>query len=190
MAKRLRPDTGDNRSLPCAQCGTRTPDASYQDGLPVCDNCAETVTATGMDDLVTWLRAAWDAREREVGEDERVVTAAYPNTWSVEATRHENEFLIVPDHFPSSAGVARGEANAAHIARWDPARVLREVADERADIDAERRILNLHRPVVADDVPGLVQCGFCHGEAMPCQHVRLLALSMAGRDGYRSEWAP
>ena len=35
----LRPDTGDNRSLPCVTCGTTTPDASYCCGLPYCDNC-------------------------------------------------------------------------------------------------------------------------------------------------------
>lgn len=41
--KELRPDTGDGQSLPCVRCGTKTPDASYQDGLPFCDNCADAV---------------------------------------------------------------------------------------------------------------------------------------------------
>jgi hypothetical protein len=37
----LRPDTGNNRSLPCTQCGIRTPDAMFTDccGSPMCDNC-------------------------------------------------------------------------------------------------------------------------------------------------------
>jgi len=39
--RELRPDTGDGRSLPCAQCGTSTPDAMFTDccGTPMCDNC-------------------------------------------------------------------------------------------------------------------------------------------------------
>jgi Family of unknown function (DUF6221) len=151
------------------------------------------------DDPVAWLRAQWDARERELAEDERVATAAYPDTWSVEATRHENEFLIVPDHFPSSAGVARGEANAEHIARWDPARVLREVAVERADIDAKRRILDHCATMLRNDrianshsnlLFDLTRDGL-KGLATQAEIVlRLLALPMAGHEGYRSEWAP
>jgi hypothetical protein len=39
----LRPDTGDNRSLPCTQCPAVTPDAmfTYCCGSPMCDNCRE-----------------------------------------------------------------------------------------------------------------------------------------------------
>lgn len=41
MAKQLRPDTGDNCSLPCVSCGISTPDSQYCCGLPWCDNCRE-----------------------------------------------------------------------------------------------------------------------------------------------------
>ena len=46
MPKQLRPDTGDNRSLPCVSCGVTTPDAMFCDGCacPYCDNCRETHT--------------------------------------------------------------------------------------------------------------------------------------------------
>ena len=43
MDRPLRPDTGDSRSLPCVRCGVTTPDASFVNGLPVCDNCAPLV---------------------------------------------------------------------------------------------------------------------------------------------------
>lgn len=57
-----------------------------------------------------------------------------------------------------------------HVARHDPARVLREV-------EAKRRML--------DDVWG----GPDH-EEMWDHHVRLLALPYAQHPGYRPEWAP
>ena len=73
-------------------------------------------------------------------------------------------------------------SDADHIVRWDPARVL-------AEVDAKRRILDLHH---AED-------GCCYtcsdkrgdsAERAPCPTVCLLALPMAGRDGYREEWRP
>lgn len=50
MTKELRPDTGDGRSLPCVRCSTKTPDASYVDGVPLCDNCADEATGENATD--------------------------------------------------------------------------------------------------------------------------------------------
>jgi hypothetical protein len=118
------------------------------------------------DDLVARLRHAWDERERQLDEDERVALAAHANVWNAEESRrHDNEFVIVPDFTPSGVGVAFGLKNAAHIARHDPARVLAEVERGRRDIAAKRRILDeyeqaqayyeQHRAAPAGEVTGL-----------------------------------
>lgn len=99
-------------------------------------------------------------------------------------------------------------ADGAHIARHDPARVLREV-------EAKRRLLALHphhryvepldaasvheedhRPAF-DESPRYVGCTSCHynsrhEECYPswwCEHVRLLALPYAEHPDYRQEWS-
>ncbi len=94
----------------------------------------------------------------------------------------------------------------AHIARWDPARVL-------AECEAKRRIIELHRtygevydrarmtyPEGADDC---VTCGygdewqakanaleFPDDSTYPCPTLRVLALSYIGHPDYREEWRP
>lgn len=77
-----------------------------------------------------------------------------------------------------------------HVARHDPARVLREV-------DAKRQILGLHTPFRVDGDPG-PGCNTCSWRddmedlqvIWPCSTLRLLALPYAGRPGYRDEWRP
>lgn len=68
--------------------------------------------------------------------------------------------------------------DARHIARHDPARVLREV-------EAKRRILELH-------VFGERVCDQCsndwHTEMRPCLTLRALALPFADHPDYREEW--
>ena len=92
-------------------------------------------------DLVTWLRAALD-------EDERVARAAItepfpayrgpdarpgppPGVWE---TPHDDPVVSSIDMSIYDEG-GHSEAHAAHIARWDPARVLAEIAAKRAIID-------------------------------------------------------
>lgn len=129
------------------------------------------------DDLVARLRHAWDERERQLDEDERVALAAHANVWTAEGAR-DGEFTIVPDFTPSGVGVAFGAKNARHIARHDPARVLAEVERGRRDIAAKRRILDDHPHLAMDSC-----CGRCiYGEmriggrqGWPCITVRALA---------------
>jgi hypothetical protein len=111
---------------------------------------------TGMDDLITWLRAQLD-------DDERVAQEAISWTWRPELT---NEFV-----------------SAEHIARWDPARVL-------AEVEAKRRILDLHEQAVPDghDQMGYrFACEHC-AQTTPCPTLRLLAQPYAERDGWQEEW--
>jgi len=78
---------------------------------------------------------------------------------------------------------------AAHIALHDPARVL-------AEVDAKRRIIDLHPPY-ADDIDGTLTCPTCivnweapEFERWPCPTLRLLALPWAGHDDWQEEWRP
>lgn len=84
------------------------------------------------------------------------------------------------------------DADRDHIARHDPVRML-------ADVDAKRRILDLHAPVNGYDPNGPV-CSTC-GEPgnlgdetavvrWPCPTVRLVVLPYADRAGYQAEWRP
>ena len=72
----------------------------------------------------------------------------------------------------------RWDEDAAHIARWDPARVL-------AEVDAKRRILAehdiAHDPCDAHDADNY---------SIDCDTVRLLALPHASHPEYRQEWKP
>lgn len=155
-----------------------------------------------MDDLVAFVR-------RCVDEDERVAREAPGPAW-VRAIERDGEpgkwrgvkaqlVTLPPDKpHPLVVGteVARSDHYwvAEHIALWDPARVL-------AEVEAKRRILDLHAPLA--DYKGRVQCEYCAGlchsrsglgcddpaDAMyPCETVVLLAQPYAGHDGWREEW--
>jgi hypothetical protein len=76
---------------------------------------------------------------------------------------------------------SRHEQNADHIARWDPARVLRE-------IEAKRKLVNHLVAVVADD-EGMPYYSDGHsGLAVAKRSLRLLALPYSDRAGFREEW--
>jgi hypothetical protein len=143
-----------------------------------------------MDELVRWLGEQLD-------EDERIAKAATAGPWRQHDThlgqyghtatvlsgdRNETDLRAwLPSMSQESWDEARNVwADAAHIAEWDPERVLRE-------IDAKRKIVAEHA------LNGWV-CNTCdNGEAeqvFPCPTLRLLALPYADRPGYREEWRP
>ena len=136
--------------------------------------------ANGADDLVAWLR-------EQVDEDERVARAAMHRPRSHPPTighwGYVHEDLVDGDGLVLAPRVWIPAAE--HIARHDPARVLREVA-------AKRRILDWHRHATFYREPIGPTCEVCgdHDGEDWCQTLRLLALPYADRDGYRSEWAP
>lgn len=71
-----------------------------------------------------------------------------------------------------------------HAARHDPARVL-------ADVEAKRRIIELHEPGVheyVDDGEVCMACGY--NARYPCNTLRLLTLPFREHSAYRPEWAP
>lgn len=89
----------------------------------------------------------------------------------------------VADCGPSNVFPAR------HIVTWQPKRAL-------AECDAKRRILERHRPRVAQEGPheSALICGCSDGSdeflavSWPCADVRDIASVYSGRPGYRPEW--
>jgi hypothetical protein len=144
-------------------------------------------------DLVAFLRARLD-------EDEQAARDASPAPWITKTGQPWLADHIVfgqskymPDRISQVCDLTAGQtraADAAHIIRHDPARVL-------AEVDAKRRITDEHPNVNDGD------CGTCitprwgyptHGGASaavwPCQTLRLLALPYADHSDYREEWRP
>lgn len=133
-------------------------------------------------DIVEFLRARLD-------EDERAARAAFWDAsgdsagWRLQRGAGHYAFVVMDGLDDRVVIVDEPEASdregvAVHIVRHDPARVLREV-------EAKRRLLDLHRPD-SDDRP---ECGTC-GPRHPCSTLRLLALPYADHDDYREEWTP
>ncbi|MFC9247766.1 DUF6221 family protein [Streptomyces sp. NPDC057136] len=133
-----------------------------------------------MDDLVQFLRDRLD-------EGEAVARAATQGDWV-----WSREFVTPPGYHHRTIGPLE-PGDAAHIARHDPARVLREV-------EAKREILRWH------STPHTVVDGFCADEGGPCTHrgeaectlcggtgcptLRLLALPYADHPDYQETWRP
>jgi hypothetical protein len=142
-------------------------------------------------DLIEFLRARLD-------DTERVARAANPGPWEVGpkfGARDTRVYIRDEGDLVDTVGTLvfvsqvsnrpRCRENAQHIARHDPARVLREV-------DAKRRTLELHDSDGAHecpaghDSPGDVYAGY----ERECLTLRLLALPYADHADYQPEWAP
>ena len=144
----------------------------------------------GMDDLVQFLRARLD-------EDESVAravedgSAPFDGQWKADgdtALRTENDHVLayLPEGRPFKVGVLR------HIARHDPARILREVEAKRrivqeilkyeAKIDSEWGCCHLMNEI-ADGL-----CSERSPASIPA--LQLLAVSYADHPDYREEWRP
>ena len=134
-----------------------------------------------MDDLVQWLRARLDEDEwiaREAGgkyesggrrwEDER---------FGSDGTVGDERGSVVVYR----TGV--GRQHSVHIARHDPARVLRE-------IDAKRQLVERYERAVENRRahPEYLSSAGAHVALQAA--VKLLALPYADRPGYREEWRP
>lgn len=147
---------------------------------------------SAVDELITWLCAQLDHDEglaRMAFAEHNQAIANWHEPWSgtVEIGPGEDDLCCF------DSGVSR------HIVNWDPARVL-------AEVEAKRRILDLHEPRPSGSInrSGPTQCGYCadlcHSRSglgcdspdapYPCDTVRLLALPYADQDGYREEWRP
>lgn len=133
-----------------------------------------------MDELMEWLRAQLD-------KDEQIARAASAGPWSTRWNGQDHELVAPSRTHPIAewtyaiatqepgASTQRTEcdtADADHIARHDPVRVLREIY-------AKRRIL--------DRYAWLREHGDTGGAVWV---LPLLALPYVDREGYRKEWRP
>jgi hypothetical protein len=127
-------------------------------------------------DLVQWLTAQLDA-------DERIARGAGGDSWRRQD--HPSETVAVYDSKGEPVVYDEGwptEEQQTHIARHDPARVLREIDSKRRIVDAHER-----RPMSSGET---ADCAQCWGAVWPCPTLRLLALPYEARPGYRPEWRP
>lgn len=152
-----------------------------------------------MDELVQFLRARYD-------EDEQIARRAggrSEHTWEADLSGKD------PNGLPSwpiavrytTGGRLRGavanlpimqersEDRMVHIARHDPARILR-------DIKARRQLVEVHHADLIEVVNADREersdywCAECDGEPFPCRTLRLLASVYADHPGYRAKWRP
>lgn len=147
----------------------------------------------GMDDLVQFLRD-------RLAEDEQTARAATWDEWdsahwTARPPQASYDRYTVADHLDDGVVVVTPENADAdgvgqHVARHDPARVLREV-------EAKRRMLDEHVPrrvkYRPNREPGCLTCITAQewderaGEAN-CLTLRLLALPYADHPDYRNDW--
>lgn len=143
---------------------------------------------TDTTDLAAWLRAQLDEDE-QVARDAAMATGltGYGDDLVADGQHWVAGYHIVERQRRAVGQKTRTVAECAafgasgvakHIARHDPARVLRAVG-------AKRELLALHRPD-SDDRPECVRCG----PPYPCTTVRVLATEYADQPGYWSEWRP
>lgn len=114
----------------------------------------------GMDDLVQFL-------SDRLNDDEQTARAAGDGWYGYEP---EQQIAFVPPE------------DSRHIARHDPARVLR-------DIEAKRQLLDRYAEVASNDIdePYEYAYGWANGLGAA---VRLLALPYADHPDYRDDWRP
>lgn len=136
--------------------------------------------------LVAFLNARLD-------DDERIARAAGDQRrWPVMVTSQRIVHGDIENHVT-------------HIVRWDPARVLAEVAAKRQVIARHTEVLERDRwDDDCNEIDPLRLCSTCaRGESctccfdadfteaeMPCVELRLLATVYAGHADYLDEWKP
>ena len=117
------------------------------------------------------------ATEEWLDEDSE---AGQPSLRSVEEFDTTSSYTL--PQFPIHNAEEIRSAVAGHIARHDPARVLREVA-------AKRALLDLHRwQCCARDVTGYTVIEWYDSRTDPCPTLRVMAAPYADRDGYNPAW--
>ena len=157
---------------PCGcSCGCPAPGKHDDDGAPGwCDSCRMNIhrPVNAVSDLIAFLNARYD-------EDEAAAKAADDGPWT-----SSGPYVDAP-----GAGIilqARHTEDAAHAARHDPGRVLREV-------EAKRAILASHVPVRHE---GRMVCATCLGSCTfwPCPTLQQIAAVYSDHADYRPEWKP
>jgi hypothetical protein len=121
------------------------------------------------EDLIDWLRAQFDV-------DERVARAAQ----DLERDVFDGTGVIVMHAATGTRSVTLSSAVAIHIARHDPARVLREVQFKRLILDDWQQLADAN----SSDPSDIAE------RAALWRTIRRLAAIFDDRPGYREEWRP
>ena len=125
-------------------------------------------------ELTEFLRARLD-------EDEAAAYGLCGNGPLARWVIRDGDLFVGTEPLPDEPIVQTWDGRVAHhIARHDPARVLREV-------EAKRAILDHHVPVRHE---GRKMCGSCLGVCTywPCPTVRHLAAAWSDHPDYRDDW--
>lgn len=128
-----------------------------------------------MDELVQLLRDRLD-------EDEQAARAAAPGPWRQDEPERRDFVRSVEDGYvvDCSGSRAPGE-NAAHVARHDPARVLRDIEARRSILDDLAEVIRWGERKGPDYQDGVDACE---------RTLKRLALPYADHPDYRAEWRP
>lgn len=127
-----------------------------------------------MDELIAFLRRCLD-------EDERVALAVQAKGWDYSSfVEHDNDATTLVASIDIGDRTFLGDygtedlrpSELAHIARWDPARVL-------AEVEAKRQMLDFLDPTDAPEG---------EGKYVAERAIVLLAQPYAGQPGWREEW--
>lgn len=130
-----------------------------------------------IDDLITWLRAQIDDDER--GANAALAGQADPeNGWTASRTPGLPGVGIAPH-----VGHIHEDVQAAHVVRWNPARVLREV-------EAKRRIVRECENQAAWESTTGRKYPATTAWALAVTTLRVLALPYVDRPGYQEGWKP
>jgi hypothetical protein len=140
-----------------------------------------------MDDLIAFVKARLEEDEATAKEacagpwhTDRSVLPGLGGAWTVDAL----------DGGPVFINFAATDDDVAHVARHDPARVLREVAAKRAIVDDYRRARDASQNATGAelDTPGYAAVSGAWAALKVC--VTLLAAAWPDHPDYRQEWKP
>ena len=146
------------------------------------------------DDLAAFITARLD-------EDEAAAKAALRGPWSIAENEVWGTQIIAIDGSPVMPVYVEGVTSAAlstavHIARHDPARVLREAAAKRAILALHNRthecsVSSLeHHPEKGEWLYISTEYVDEDGPEWPCTTLRHLAAIWSDHPDYRAEWLP
>ena len=155
-----------------------------------------------MSDLTEFLLA-------RIAEDEEAAKAASPSPWKygdVESVAggslYDKTRMIASLHYEQPTDhdgtIVRhllsdeADANGAHIARHDPARVLAECEAKRRIVEVHAKIREAYPGMTIEENPCCAECsaGGEYPSGWPCATLAAIASIYADHPDYREEWRP
>jgi hypothetical protein len=136
-----------------------------------------------MDDLVRWLGEQLD-------EDERIARAATPGPWEQTPERPGTLASAEYWHVVDCSETPAARENTDHIARHDPARVLREIDAKRRQVEWCVEVIGDRDLSRYDEVGSLKDDRDALAVTLAVETLRLATQPYVDRPGYLAKWAP